>query len=58
MLIPKKQRQAIYTSLFQDGVMVAFKDYNNPKHNEVEGVKNLYVISAMQVLLSPRAAYV
>lgn len=49
MLIPKKQRQTIYLALFQDGVMVAHKDYNAPKHSEVE-TRNLFVIKAMQVI--------
>ena len=48
MLIPKKQRQAIYMGLFNDGVMVAHKDFNAPKHTEIE-TRNLYVIKSMQV---------
>jgi hypothetical protein len=32
MLIPKKDRLAIYSRLFQDGVMVAKKNYNGKHH--------------------------
>merc|ERR1712188_10586 len=52
MIIPKKNRVAIYENLFKDGVMVAIKDYNLPKHNELEKVKNLEVIKAMTSLKS------
>merc|ERR1712168_297739 len=52
MIIPKKNRVAIYESLFKDGVMVALKDFNQPKHNELEKVRNLEVIKAMQSLES------
>merc|ERR1712212_1279467 len=52
MIIPKKNRVAIYESLFKDGVMVAKKDFNQPKHNELEKVKNLEVIKAMQSMKS------
>ncbi|KAJ3232733.1 hypothetical protein HDU78_006873 [Chytriomyces hyalinus] len=37
--------------LFQEGVMVAKKDFNLPKHNEVD-VPNLHVIKALQSLES------
>lgn len=50
MLIPKKNRVAIYEYLFKEGVMVAKKDFNLPKHPELEEVPNLHVIKAMQVL--------
>ena len=49
MLIPKKNRVAIYEFLFKEGVMVAKKDFNLPSHPELEGVPNLHVIKAMQV---------
>merc|ERR1712096_159703 len=52
MIIPKKNRVAIYESLFKDGVMVAIKDFNLKKHNELEKVGNLEVIKAMQSLKS------
>merc|ERR1719231_958994 len=52
MLIPKKTRQEIYHKLFKDGVMVAKKDFNAPKHPELENVPNLMVCKAMQSLKS------
>ena len=52
MLIPKKNRIIIYESLFKYGVMVAKKDFNAPKHSELENVPNLQVIKAMQVTSS------
>merc|ERR1712131_435747 len=52
MIIPKKNRVAIYESLFKDGVMVAIKDFNLKKHNELEKVRNLHVMKAMQSLKS------
>ena len=49
MLIPKKDRVAIYEHLFKEGVMVAKKDYSpRVKHPEV-AVLNLYVIKALTV---------
>lgn len=49
MLIPKKDRVAIYEHLFKEGVMVAKKDYSpRMKHPEV-AVLNLYVIKALTV---------
>lgn len=52
MLIPKKNRVQIYEYLFKEGVAVAKKDFNNPKHPEIEAVPNLQVIKAMQVHIS------
>jgi small subunit ribosomal protein S10e len=52
MLIPKKNLIAIYEQLFRDGVMVAKKDFNAPKHPEIDTVPNLQVIKAMQSLKS------
>jgi len=53
MLIPKKNRRAIFTKLFQDGVLVAKKDYTpTAKHHEITDVPNLYVIKLMQSLKS------
>lgn len=49
MLIPKKNRKAIYEHLFKEGVLVAKKDFFAPKHSEIETVPNLQVIKAMQV---------
>ncbi|CAD6564335.1 MAG: hypothetical protein CYPHOPRED_003260 [Cyphobasidiales sp. Tagirdzhanova-0007] len=51
MLMPKSDRKLIYEYLFREGVMVAQKDYNAPKHTEVD-VKNLFVIKACQSLTS------
>lgn len=49
MLMPKKNRVAIYEYLFKEGVMVAKKDFHAPKHPELEAIPNLQVIKAMQV---------
>ncbi|KAG2176279.1 hypothetical protein INT43_005513 [Umbelopsis isabellina] len=51
MLITKENRKAIYEALFKDGVLVAPKDYNLPKHQDID-VPNLQVIKAMQSLTS------
>ncbi|KAJ8928800.1 hypothetical protein NQ314_018583 [Rhamnusium bicolor] len=52
MLMPKKNRVAIYEYLFKEGVMVAKKDYHAPKHPELETIPNLQVIKALQSLKS------
>ncbi|XP_022665711.1 40S ribosomal protein S10-like isoform X2 [Varroa jacobsoni] len=52
MLMPKKNTIAIYDRLFQDGVMVAEKDFQLQSHPELEGVPNLQVIKACQSLKS------
>merc|ERR1712212_803619 len=52
MIISKKNRVAIYENLFKDGVMVAIKDFNAPKHKALESVPNLQVIKAMLSLKS------
>ena len=49
MLISKKNRMSIYEHLFKEGVLVAKKDFNCPKHPELETVPNLQVIKACQV---------
>jgi len=51
MIITKKNRRIIYENLFKEGVMVAKKDYNAPKHDDLD-VPNLEVIKAMQSLTS------
>ncbi|CAG8645432.1 93_t:CDS:2, partial [Funneliformis caledonium] len=51
MLIPKKNRKSIYESLFKEGVLVAKKDFNAPKHTDID-VPNLHVIKACQSLNS------
>merc|ERR1712073_129902 len=52
MLMPKKNRVAIYEHLFKEGVMVAEKNFNAPKHPELEAVPNLQVIKALTSLKS------
>ncbi|KAJ5777733.1 hypothetical protein N7520_000979 [Penicillium odoratum] len=49
MLIPKVDRKKIHEYLFREGVLVAKKDYNLPKHGDID-TKNLYVIKALQSL--------
>lgn len=51
MLMPKKNRVAIYELLFKEGVMVAKKDVHLAKHPELadKNVPNLHVMKAMQV---------
>jgi hypothetical protein len=41
-LIPKADRKLIHEYLFKEGVLVAKKDYNLPKHGDID-TKNLYV---------------
>ncbi|KAL4743624.1 Plectin/S10 domain-containing protein [Aspergillus similis] len=50
-LIPKEDRKKIHEYLFREGVLVAKKDFNLPKHGDID-TKNLYVIKAMQSLNS------
>jgi len=50
MLIPKKNRLAIYSQLFKEGVLVAKKDFAS-KHSEIE-VPNIQVIKTLQSLES------
>lgn len=42
MLIPKENRRKIYEYLFQEGTLVAKKDFNAPKHQDID-VLNLQV---------------
>ncbi|KAL2216147.1 putative 40S ribosomal protein S10-B [Thermoascus aurantiacus ATCC 26904] len=51
MLIPKADRKKIHEYLFREGVLVAKKDFNLPKHPDID-TKNLYVIKACQSLNS------
>ncbi|KAL4892656.1 Plectin/S10 domain-containing protein [Aspergillus ambiguus] len=51
MLIPKEDRKKIHEYLFREGVLVAKKDFNLPKHGDID-TKNLYVIKACQSLNS------
>ena len=50
--MPKQHRVAIYEYLFKEGVMVAKKDFNAPKHPELQTIPNLHVIKTMQSLQS------
>ena len=50
--MPKAHRIAILTYLFKEGVIVAKKDWNLPKHPEVEEATNLEVIKLMTSLTS------
>ncbi|KAG8934891.1 hypothetical protein FRC03_008349 [Tulasnella sp. 419] len=51
MIISKQNRRIIYENLFKEGVLVAKKDFNSPKHEDLD-VPNLEVIKAMQSLTS------
>ncbi|TVY43706.1 Xylosidase/arabinosidase [Lachnellula subtilissima] len=51
LLIPKADRKKIHEYLFREGVLVAKKDYNLPKHNDID-TKNLFVVKACQSLTS------
>lgn len=51
MLMPKKDRKAIYEYLFTEGVMVAHKNFNPIDHPKIP-VPNLHVIKALQSLHS------
>ncbi|KAK0534005.1 hypothetical protein OC842_002778 [Tilletia horrida] len=51
VLIPKANRNAIYSQLFRDGVLVAPKNFE-VEHPELEGIPNLEVVKAMQSLTS------
>ena len=53
MLMPKKNRVAIYEYLFKEGVLVAKKDFSLPKHPEI-AVPNLHVIKALTVSMKNR----
>lgn len=43
MLMPKKNRVAIYEYLFKEGVLVAKKDFHAAKHPALEEIPNLQV---------------
>lgn len=51
MLMPKKDRVAIYSQLFKDGVCVVKKDPMLKEHPEIK-VPNLYVMQTMKSLKS------
>lgn len=50
-LIPKADRKLIHEYLFREGVLVAKKDFNLPKHGEID-TKNLFVRPTQQLSLS------
>jgi small subunit ribosomal protein S10e len=49
-LIPKADRKKIHEYIFREGVLVAKKDFNLPKHQEID-TKNLYVCIITQSIL-------
>eukprot|EP00700_Malawimonas_jakobiformis_P001670 EC722071.1.p1 GENE.EC722071.1~~EC722071.1.p1 ORF type:complete len:189 (+),score=42.69 EC722071.1:53-568(+) len=51
MIIPKKNRQLVYTQLFKDGVMTAPVDMLLPKHPQMD-VPNLEVLKLMESFVS------
>jgi len=51
MLVPKKNRLAVYSELFKEGVIVVKKDHSMTKHPQIE-VPNLHVCKLMQSLCS------
>lgn len=51
MLVPKKNRLAVYSYLFKEGVIVTKKDHTMTKHPQIE-VPNLHVCKLMQSLRS------
>ena len=52
MFIPKKNRIAVYSYLFKEGVMVVKKAPGQPTHPEIEGVSNLEVMCLAKSLNS------
>ncbi|VDN01506.1 unnamed protein product [Thelazia callipaeda] len=52
MLMPTKNRRAIYEYLFKEGVCVAKKDFNLKSHPDIANVTNLEVIKACKSLSS------
>ena len=52
MIIPKKNRLTILSTLFKDGVLVAVKNVKGIQHQELEEIPNLQVIKLMQSLVS------
>ncbi|CAM9353038.1 unnamed protein product, partial [Chrysoparadoxa australica] len=50
--IRKKPRLAVYSYIFQEGVLVAKKDFYQQSHEEVEGATNLEVLMLMKSLRS------
>ncbi|CAM9203494.1 unnamed protein product [Discosporangium mesarthrocarpum] len=52
MFIQKKNRLAVYSYLFREGVLVAKKDFFKEKHDEIEDVPNLEVLMLMKSMKS------
>ncbi len=52
MFIPKENRIAVYSYLFQEGVCVVKKDTKSDKHPDIEGPTNLEVLMLMKSLKS------
>jgi len=52
MLIPKAHKVAVYSKLFQDGVMVAEDDKQLKEHPEIKDVGNLAILKLMESLTS------
>eukprot|EP00536_Pseudo-nitzschia_multiseries_P011280 jgi/Psemu1/308046/fgenesh1_kg.375_\ len=52
MYIPKENRIAVYSYLFQEGVCVVKKDTKSDKHPHIEGPNNLEVLMLMKSLAS------
>lgn len=50
--IQKKNRLAVYSYLFKEGVLVAKKDFFKAKHDEIEDVTNLEVLALMKSMKS------
>jgi small subunit ribosomal protein S10e len=52
MFIPKENRIAVFSYLFQEGVCVVKKDTKSDKHPDIEGPTNLEVLMLMKSLNS------
>ena len=52
MFITKKNRIAVYSYLFKEGVCVAKKDCYAPKHEAIDTVSNLEVMMLMKSLVT------
>mmetsp|Transcript_50908 Transcript_50908/g.122739 ORF Transcript_50908/g.122739 Transcript_50908/m.122739 type:complete len:133 (-) Transcript_50908:331-729(-) len=50
MFIPKQNRIAVFSYLFQEGVCVVKKDTKSDKHPDIEGPSNLEVLCLMKSL--------
>jgi len=52
MLIPKKDKIAVYAALFNDGVLVARKSTRGINHHTLTDLKNIVVLQLMKSLKS------